>query len=115
MSNVKEMVKYYLTEFPETRERKLTLITKMWADEATEQGVTSLDDFLSGLRAGEFSHPETIRRHDMKIKNEHPELQPTDQALARNSEQEAKLRAYYGGHSQNPGIVSLPTNQTTEQ
>ena len=87
-----DLVELYLTAYPETRQHKLNLITKIWADECEALEITTISEFFTALKGKKCSNPETLRRNDMIIKNEKPELKPTDDVIAENVKAEARVR-----------------------
>jgi hypothetical protein len=83
-TQIKDKVKQLLTEYPILRESRRYIQARLWQEQALEQGLESVDDFLRAYANGDIANAESIRRSAAKLQAEKPELKPSKITQDRN-------------------------------
>ena len=90
-ANVKEKVRYVLSQFPETREGG-PLLTILYVWKYCEGLDIDINYIYKKYLAGELSDTETIRRTRQKIQNEEKEFLPDYSTKERKDSREKEIR-----------------------
>lgn len=76
-TKIKYKVEELLNEYPILRESRRYIQARLWQEQALEQGLENVEDFLRAYANGDIANAESIRRSAAKIQGEKPELKPS--------------------------------------